>query len=126
MTIRRLKELLSEFDDDDRIILDRGDTTKATSENEILCAYKVKGNTDKEWAPVVILQTRDDFDVGEELLATMMNASLSWMDPDAEVIYEGDLLYLLLETGYVLDDFKLIDTDAYEWALDIAEEYGLV
>ena len=117
MTIKHFKELLNGFDDNDRIILDLGDNMKATSENEVIYAFKHRKSSESECAPVVVLQTKADFDVAEELEAALKHY-------EEENYEEEDALSELLEMGYVLEDFKRIDR--YDWATRVAEEHGLI
>ncbi len=117
MTIKHLKELLKGFNDDDRIIIDLGDTMHATAENEVLYAFKHRKSSEPEYAPVVVLQTRADIDVSEELSASLNHY-------EEEGYAEGDALSELLEIGYTLEDFKSIER--YDWAKRVADECGLV
>ncbi len=115
MTVKHLRSLLADFNDDDRIIIDGCDNFKATRDNEIIYAYKHKKSTDKDYAPVVVLQTRDDFDVKEELEAVLEHRKK--LNEDNDKVY----LSTLLEMGYKLDDFNY-DEARYAWAKRVLEE----
>ena len=110
MTVKMLKEILLKYNDDDRVILDNGHY-EADSQNEVLYAIKLQPGNAKEPLPVVVLQTRDDFDVPEEL-----EASLEYFQK--ENYGEADALSELFEMGYTLDDFKY-DKTRHEWAKQI-------
>lgn len=111
MTVRILKEILDGFDDDVRVIIDNGHYN-ADPRNEIILAFKMlNGNS-------VVLQTRDDFDVSNELEATLEHYAKEDMD-------ECDAMMELMEMGFTLDDFRY-DDNRYEWAKRVANEYGLI
>ena len=118
MTVRKLKEMLNQYNDNDRVIFDIGDTMRATPENEVLYAFKHKKGSEKDYAPVVVLQKRADFDVQEELEAYLDHC----ID---ENIDETDALADLFEMGYTLNDFGY-SLDRYNWASRVAKEHGLV
>ena len=99
MTVRMLKKELEKFNDDDRIIIDLGDTFRAEDYNEIMYAYKHKKYIDKDYAPVVILQTRSDYDVEEEIKAEIAAKREHGMD--SELIIKD-----LYERGYSYDEFE--------------------
>lgn len=92
MTVRHLKILLKGFNDDDRIILDNGNY-QADCKNEILYAFKLKASNESDYKPVVILQTREDIDVCEELSAYIEHSKANGMTKD-------DVINELLEIGY--------------------------
>ena len=117
MTVRHLKELLKNFNDDDRLIIDNGEY-EANSANEIIFAYKIRVGGEPTYRPVVICQTKDDFDVSCELEAQLEHFQEENWD-------EADALARLLEFGFVLDDFKY-DQDRYNWAKAVIEEHGLL
>lgn len=117
MTVRFLKELLKNFNDDDRLIIDNGEY-EANSANEIIFAYKISVYGEKEPRPVVICKTKNDFDVPNELEAQMERFEKENWD-------EADALSELLEYGFVIDDFKY-DESRYNWAKTVGEENGLL
>ena len=117
MTVGYLKKQLEKFNDSDRIILDNGHY-KADSRNEILYAIKLRPNNSEEPFPVVVLQTKDDFDVAAELKAALEHFSEENYD-------EADALSELFEMGYTLEDF-MYDQNEYEWAKAVAEGHGLL
>lgn len=117
MTVGKFKELLKGFNDNDRIIIDADNVFAATPKNEVLYAFKHKSSTDEDWAPVVMLQTRNDIDVTEELEAYIQHC----IDDNVD---EVDALMDLFEIGYTLEDFKY-NNDRYEWACRVAEGHGL-
>ena len=91
MTIRRLKEVIADMPDDLRVCLDDGDLS------EIVCAISFVPPT--QYDGKCILQTKNDFDVVEEL-----NARLEWAsenDIDEETFY-----WDFVEDGYVPEDFN--------------------
>lgn len=118
MTVKKMKEVLNQYNDDDRIILDIGNTMKATPENEIIYAFKHKKSSDKDYAPVIVLQRRSDFDVQTELEAYLDHC----ID---ENIDETDALTDLFEMGYTLNDFDYSES-RYNWASRVAKEHGLI
>lgn len=99
MTVRMLKHELEKFNDDDRIIIDLGDTFRAEDYNEIMYAYKHKKYNDKDYAPVVVLQTRSDYDVDEEIKAEI-NFKRSFN------MTVEDIAHDLIERGYSYDEFR--------------------
>jgi hypothetical protein len=117
MTVKNLITILSKYPDNDRIILDIGDTISANADNEVLYAFKHKRAGDEGYAPVVVLQTRADIDVSAEIEATLEHYQEEGWD-------EVDALLDLAEIGYQLDDFAY-DKERYEWAKSIAETHGI-
>lgn len=117
MTVGHMRKLLESFNDTDRLIIDNGEY-EANSENEIIFAYKVKVHGEKEPRPVIICQTKNDFDVPNELEAQIERFKSGNWD-------EADALAELLEYGFTLDDFKY-DRDRYDWAKAVGEEHGLL
>jgi len=99
MTVRMLKQELEKFNDDDRIIIDLGDTFRASEVNEIMYAYKHKKYTDKDYAPVVVLQTRSDYDVDEEIKSEIDFKRSHDMTME-------DIAHDLIERGYNVDEFR--------------------
>ncbi len=116
MTIGNLKKILDQFDDNDRLIIDNGEY-EANPANEIIFAYKVLDSNGKP-KPVVICQTRDDFDVSNELEAQIERFQKENWD-------ETDALMELMEYGFTVEDFRY-DQGRYEWATKIAREHGLI
>lgn len=117
MTVKMLKEILATCKDTDRVIIDWGNTMKATDDNEIVGVLQHKRLCDDRMAPVVVLQTKSDFDVPTELEAMLNN----FLEENAD---ETDAVSELLEIGYSLEDFRAIGK--YEWAKRIASEHGLI
>ena len=117
MKVKKLKEMLNLCNDDDWVIFDIGDTMKATPENEVVYAFKHKKVGDSDYAPVVVLQRRADFDVKEELEAYLGYCINGNID-------ETDALANLFELGYTPNDFNY-NPDRYNWALKVAKEHGL-
>ena len=99
MTVKMLKKELENFNDDDRVIIDCGDTFRAEEYNEVMYAYKHKKYTDKDYAPVVVLQTRADYDVEWEIKAEIATKREHGMDK--ELIIQD-----LYERGYSYDEFS--------------------
>lgn len=120
MTVGRLKELLQNFNDTDRLVIDNGEY-KATSANEIIFAYKIRTLGEPSARPIVIFQTKNDFDVPNELEEQLTHFKEAYGEDysDAENLSE------LFELGFVLDDFKY-DQDRYNWAKKVAEDNGLL
>ena len=117
MTVKMLKEILEKCNDDDRVIIDADDNLKATPNNEIIYAIKHRRIMDPVCAPVVVLQTRADFDVEEELRAALEHyEEENWTEEDA--------LAELFEMGYTIADFVGIGQD--DWARRVALEHGLI
>lgn len=117
MTVKNLKKLLENFNDNDRVVIDNGER-EANPANEIIFAYKVTLAGEDGPRPVIVCQTRDDFDVPEELeaqIARFMEENWS----------EGDALAELMDYGFTVEDFKY-NEDRYLWAKETAEKYGLV
>lgn len=117
MTVGRLKKLLQNFNDTDRLVIDNGER-KATSANEIIFAYKIKMGKESTPRPIVIFQTKNDFDVPNEIEAQIEHFKTSYHD---ENFSDADILAELFELGFVLDDFKY-DQNRYNWAKKVAEE----
>lgn len=117
MTVRHLKEILKNFNDNDRLVIDNGEY-EANSANEVIFAYKIRVADELTYRPIVICQTKNDFDVSCELEAQIERFKEENWD-------EADALMELLEYGFVLDDFKY-DPDRYNWAKMIGEEHGLI
>lgn len=118
MTVKKLREMLNNYNDEDRVIFDIGDTMRAMPENEVLYAFKHKRASDKDYAPVVVLQRRADFDVQTELEAYLNHC----IDED---INETDALADLFEMGYTLEDFSYSES-RFDWATRVAKEHGLI
>lgn len=114
MTVKRFKELLNQFDDDDRIIIDNGDYNPDPV-NEILLAFKVDG------CKGIVLQTRGDFDISSELEARVEAAAKG----EYYVDNEADFMIDLFQHGFTVEDFDY-DPERYEWAKRTAKEYGLI
>lgn len=98
MTVRMLKKFLEECNDDDRVILDINENRVPNKENEIISVYRYKTSDELEYRPVVLLQTRDDFDWWEEKNAIIFHFQYD-MDPDT-------LKKTLLEIGYTEDEIE--------------------
>lgn len=117
MTVRKLKSILADLNDDDRIVIDNGDYFNATKENEIISVSRYadrKGG----FAPVVVFGTRNDNDVTEEIKGLLEQYSEEeWQEPDA--------WFDLTEFGYKLEDFEG-DPERYEWAKVNMENYGVI
>lgn len=90
MTIRRLKEIIADMPDDLRICLDDLDLS------EVVCAVTFVPPT--RYDGKCILQTKNDFDVVEEL-----NARLEWASEND--IDELDFWMDFVEDGYEPEDF---------------------
>ena len=113
MTIKRLKELIEYMPDDARIYLDDGDRMFEGNSEVIFAVQGALQYRDK-----VILQTKNDFDVEEELEARLDYYSSNDWD-------ELDAVMDLLDDGFVIDDFKYND-DRYLWIKEFAEDHGLI
>ena len=113
MTIAMLKELIADMPDDASIYLDDGnDFFSGNSE----VVEVVQGAL--QYEKKVILQTKNDFDVEEELEAKFTYYS----DNDWD---ELDAVMDLFDSGYTVDDFKYND-DRYLWIKEFAEYHGLI
>lgn len=117
MTVGHFKKLLDSFNDDDRLIIDNGEY-EANPANEIIFAYKLTVSGEEKPRPVIICQTRNDFDVSNELEAQIER----FRDENRD---EADALTELIEYGFTVDDFKY-DRDRYLWAMETAEKHGLI
>ena len=114
MTIRMLKELIKDLPDDMRVYKDDGDVGMFSNNNEFLTAPH-HGN-------MLVLQTRNDFDVADELDA--------WLDYEASQFYTGgetmneqDFWAEFCERGYIPEDFGIPERIA--WAKEQLKNYGL-
>lgn len=111
MTIKKLKELIQYMPDDARIYLDDG-TSFFEGNSEVICLTR----GDYGYKNKVILQTKNDIDVGEELDARLD----FYRESDWE---EYDAFLDLGEFGYTLDDFRY-DDDVYGWAKNYSKDHS--
>lgn len=117
MTVRKLKEILAMYDDNDRVIIDSGDIFSANSENEVVVALKCKRSSDKEFPPLLLLQTKQDIDVKSQIEGFFEMCSEENWD-------EVDSLTELAEYGFTLEDIAY-DESRYAWAKQLAETHGI-
>ena len=110
MTIRMLKELIKDLPDDMRVYADDGSYGMFSDNNEFL--------TTPHHNNMLVLQTRNDFDVADELAA--------WLDHVANECdtSEQDFWIEFYERGYVPEDFGI--PDKISWARKQMENYGLI
>lgn len=110
MTIKMLKQLIKDLPDDMRVYADDGSTSLFSDNNEFLIAPH-KGT-------MLVLQTRNDFDVADELDA--------WLKHEANTFNsnEQDFWIEFCERGYVPEDFGIPHRIA--WAREQLENYGLI
>lgn len=98
MTIRKLKELITNLPGDMRVYADDGSVGMFSDNSEfvtvVLTAHGANG--------MCVLQTKRDFDVNEEV--TSMRDHL--VKKDTDDIYKEDFWHLFSELGYSYDDFK--------------------
>lgn len=111
MTIKRLKEWIADIPDDARIYLDDG-TSVFEGNTEIVALASYVEPYDKK----IIVQTKSDFDVREELNARLEYYSENDYD-------ELDAFMEMAADGYTPDDF---DYDHYYYAKNFYEEHGLI
>lgn len=67
---------------------------------------------------VIAFLTHGDAEVAEQLRLRIRTADEEYGDDEAEFLRD------VLKDGYTLEDFKLINQ--YDWALRVAEDYGLI
>lgn len=113
MTIRRLRELIADLPDDARIYLDDG-TSMFEGNSEVILVGAYAPPYDK----MVLLQTRNDVDVSQEL-----EARANWYSEHWDEVGEVDYWLELSEDGFTPDDF---DEDEREHAILNFENYGLI
>ena len=113
MTIRLLKELISDLPDNMRIYADDGTNGTFDDNNEFLTLV-TNGN-------MCVFQTREDIDTVEELKAWCKRAS-------EENWQEVDFWMEFAERGYVPADFSTngVDEEKEQWADENLRNYGLV
>ena len=114
MTVARLKELLSNVNDNAMIYLDDGSRCFSNDNSEVVCVLPGA----LQFENMVVLQTKNDFDVESELEARFEYYSENDWD-------ELDAVMDLFEDGYTVEDFKYND-DRYMWIKEFAESHGLV
>lgn len=102
MTVKQLREAIEGLPDDYRIILDNG-KSEADDHNEILSVFTYFRHGRDEQPRVVVLQTRDDLDVKEEINSFMFHY-LCNVD-----LRPSEAISLLEEFGFKSDDFKKSD-----------------
>lgn len=113
MTIGKLKNMIANLPNDARIYLDDGYSFfEGNSEVVIVC------HGAGQYENKVVLQTKNDFDVANELEERLKYYS----DNDWD---ELDAMMDMLEDGYTIEDFKY-DDDRYMWAREFAENHGLI
>lgn len=95
MTVGYFKKMLENFDDSDRLIIDNGNYS-ANPSNEVIFAIKVRRFNEDCYRPVVILQTKNDFDIYNELDAQVKHAKQVGMSC-------ADLIEELNEMGFPYD-----------------------
>ena len=111
MTIRKLKELIENMPDEARIYLDDG-RSFFEGNSEVVCLVRGEwGYKDK-----VILQTKNDIDLEEELDARLDYYRENDWD-------EYDSLLNLSDMGYTLEDFKY-DNDIYNWVKEMSKDHS--
>lgn len=110
MTIKMLKDVIKNLPDDMRIYADDGERM-FVGNSEFLTAPR---NKEKN---MLVLQTRDDFDVAEELNAWLQYAEKHNVD-------EQDFWMEFYEHGYAPEDFGTPDKIA--WAKEQMKNYGLI
>ena len=110
MTIKKLKEIIKNLPDDMRVYADDGSIGMFSDNSEFLIA-PYKGN-------MLVLQTRGDFDVADELDA--------WLKHEADTYNtnEQDFWIEFSERGYIPEDFGIPDKIA--WAREQMKNYGLI
>ena len=109
MTVKKLKELLENVDDDARIYLDDGYRMFMGNSEVVILAHA------KQFPKKIVLQTKADIDVPDELEARQQFYAEKGYD-------EYDFLLDCGEDGFVLDDFKY-DARTYEWVKNISETH---
>lgn len=108
MTVRMMKKILEKYNDDDRIIIDFDNRFAATELNEVMYAFKHKRGCDKDFAPIVMLQTRSDYDVKNEITSFIDH----YMNEYKENFDYNKAFEELKEIGYIPKDFEF-DSDLY-------------
>ena len=111
MTIKKLKQIIEDMPDDARIYLDDG-TSFFDNNSEVLCFVKGSGINNKK----IILQTRNDLDIEEELTARIN----FYEDEEWD---EYDMFLDLGEDGFTLDDFAY-EPKLYEWAKEYTKTHS--
>lgn len=109
MTVKKLKEILEKYDDNDRVIMDCGDIAYANAANEFVATLENKG--------VVLLLTRADINAQREIENFLNKCSEENWD-------EVDALTELSEYGYKLSDLAY-DPNRFTWAKEIAKTHGI-
>lgn len=115
MKVKRLIEELQGCDPDLEVVMhdiNFGDTILYAT------TWETRGNAWPEGIKVV-LECRDDFDVGGELDGMFKYASENDVD-------ELDFFMDMFERGYTLSDIEKHLPDRYEYAKQFCEEHGLV
>jgi len=105
MTIKKLKKIINEFDDDDRIVI-TGKKGEISLDNEILFLEKMIPFDGEGPSKLIIAQTRNEVDIPTELEARIdYYQEENWK--------EIDTIEDLFDIGFRLDDFKY-NTSRYE------------
>lgn len=98
MTIKKLKQIIEKFNDDDRIVIS-GEKGEVSLDNEILFLQKLIPFNNEEPIKLIVAQTRNEIDIPTELEARLdYYQEENWK--------ESDTVEDLLEIGFKLDDFK--------------------
>lgn len=105
MTIKRLKEIIENLPDDMRIYADDGARGMFTNNNEFVLAIP--------HGDMCVLQTKNDFDVNDEITAWYDTAKNNGIDANA-------FWKSFYELGYDYDDF--VDPKMQEEALKFRKE----
>ena len=110
MTIRELKKIIKDYPDDARIYLDDGEGL-FEGNSEVVCVFRGVVVYPKK----VILQIKDNIDVGAEIEGTLDYYREEGYD-------ELDAFLELGERGYTLEDFR--ETDHYEMAKEFTKTHA--
>ena len=113
MKVRKMIELLQRMNPEDEVYLHHYTGNKA------LYIVKVVNINIPETSGAVVIEDKDDNDMGEELDAMFKHAVDTGMD-------ELDFFMGLIDVGITLEDIKEFLPEQYEYSKKFMEEHGLI
>ena len=111
MTVKMLKEIIAKLPDDTRVYADDASDGRMFGNNNEFLIVPYYNN-------MLVLQTRNDFEVAEGLDAWLNHVAEEYSTSDQDFWME------FYERGYVPEDF--CTPDKIVWAKEQLEKYGLI
>lgn len=99
MTVGMLKELIKNVPDDFRVILDNG-KCDVDDHNEVISGFTYHRHGKVIQPEVLVLQTKDDIDIKNEIEATIAYYK------DTTELTDKEIIAKLTEQGFTADDYR--------------------